>query len=77
MTVQVPVSNPPVASFTYTCGPTVAAGNRTNACDFDAACSTDENAATLTYTWNFGNGHGLGAGGPPHLHAPPAASRSP
>lgn len=61
VTVQVPVSNPPVASFTYTCGPTVAAGVRTNTCEFDARSSTDENAATLTYAWNFGNGTGSGA----------------
>jgi hypothetical protein len=27
-----------------------------NVCQFDARSSTDENAATLAYTWNFGNG---------------------
>ena len=31
-----------------------------NVCDFDAKGSTDENAATLTYTWNFGAGTGTG-----------------
>lgn len=61
VTVQVPASNPPVANFTYKCGPEVAADVRTNTCEFDARTSTDENAATLTYAWNFGNGTGSGA----------------
>ncbi len=31
-----------------------------NVCTFDARGSTDENAPTLTYSWNFGNGTGSG-----------------
>jgi PKD repeat protein len=31
-----------------------------NVCQFDARGSTDENATTLTYSWNFGNGTGSG-----------------
>ena len=31
-----------------------------NVCQFDARGSTDENATTLTYAWNFGNGTGAG-----------------
>ena len=31
-----------------------------NVCNFDARGSTDENAPTLTYSWNFGNGSGSG-----------------
>jgi len=31
-----------------------------NVCQFDARNSTDENATTLTYAWNFGNGTGTG-----------------
>ena len=61
VSVQVPTSNPPVANFTFKCGPAVATGVRTNTCEFDARTSTDENAPTLTYAWNFGNGTGSGA----------------
>jgi len=57
----VPPSNPPVANFSFKCGPTVAAGVRTNTCEFDGRASTDENATTLTYAWDFGNGTGTGA----------------
>ena len=53
VTVAAPVSNvAPVASFTFSC---VA-----NICSFDGRASTDENAPTLTYSWNFGNGTGAG-----------------
>jgi PKD repeat protein len=47
-----PTSNPPVASFTYSCVE--------NVCSFDGRSSTDETPATLTYSWNFGNGSGSG-----------------
>jgi PKD repeat protein len=51
--VHVTVSGPPgnvapVASFTVSCNQ--------NVCSFDGRGSTDENAPTLTYAWNFGNG---------------------
>jgi len=53
VTVSAPVNNlAPTASFTYSC---VA-----NVCSFDGRGSTDENAPTLTYSWNFGNGTGSG-----------------
>ncbi len=48
VTVTIPPNNPPVANFTYSCVQ--------NVCSFDGRSSTDENAATLTYSWNFGNG---------------------
>jgi len=49
VTVSVPPgNNPPVPSFTISCAE--------NVCTFDARGSTDENAQTLTYSWNFGNG---------------------
>ena len=54
VTVQVPASNPPVASFSVVCGPAVATGIRSNTCEFDGRGSTDENPTTLTYAWNFG-----------------------
>lgn len=44
--VTQPANNPPVPIFTYTCNQ--------NVCTFDGRASTDENAASLTYTWNFG-----------------------
>ncbi|HCB04112.1 MAG TPA: hypothetical protein DEQ43_07675 [Nocardioides bacterium] len=50
--VTQPANNPPVPSFTYTCNQ--------NVCTFDGRASTDENAASLTYTWNFGQGSGTG-----------------
>ncbi len=43
---------PPVANFTFSCVQ--------NVCTFDGRTSTDENAPTLTYSWNFGNGSGSG-----------------
>lgn len=47
VTVNAPASNlAPVARMTTSC---VA-----NKCTFDARTSTDENAATLTYSWSFG-----------------------
>jgi len=49
VTVSGPPGNtPPVASFTVSCDQ--------NICSFDGRGSTDENAPTLTYAWNFGNG---------------------
>ncbi len=42
----------PVARFTVSCAQ--------NVCTYDGRTSTDENAATLTYAWNFGNGTGSG-----------------
>lgn len=44
--VSQPSNNPPVASFTYTCNQNVST--------FDGRGSTDENANSLTYAWNFG-----------------------
>ena len=44
--VTAPANEPPVASFTYTCDQ--------NVCTFDGRSSTDENATSLTYAWNFG-----------------------
>jgi len=46
VTVTQPPNNPPVASFTYSCDQ--------NVCVFDGRGSTDENANSLTYSWNFG-----------------------
>jgi PKD repeat protein len=49
VTVTAPAGNvAPVASFTASC--------TQNVCGFDGRGSTDENAPTLTYSWNFGNG---------------------
>ncbi|HTE67506.1 MAG TPA: PKD domain-containing protein, partial [Actinomycetes bacterium] len=49
VTVSAPAGNlAPVASFTVSCNQ--------NVCSFDGRASTDENAPTLTYSWNFGNG---------------------
>jgi PKD repeat protein len=49
VTVTAPAGNTaPVASFTAAC--------TQNVCAFDGRASTDENAPTLTYAWNFGNG---------------------
>jgi PKD repeat protein len=48
VTVSAPPGNQaPVASFTVSCNQ--------NVCSFDGRGSTDENAPTLTYAWNFGN----------------------
>ena len=47
VTVSAPAGNAaPVASFTASCAE--------NVCSFDGRASTDENAPTLTYSWNFG-----------------------
>ena len=48
--VTQPSNLPPVPSFTYTCNQ--------NVCTFDGRGSTDENASSLTYTWNFGTSSG-------------------
>jgi PKD repeat protein len=49
VTVSAPPGNvAPTASFTVSC--------TQNVCGFDGRASTDENAPTLTYAWNFGNG---------------------
>ncbi len=45
-------NQPPVSNFTYSCVQ--------NICNFDGRTSTDENAATLTYSWNFGQGSDSG-----------------
>ena len=45
---------PPVASFTYSCNQ--------NVCAFDGRSSTDEDATTLVYSWNFGTNQGSGSG---------------
>ena len=57
VTVAPPASNPPVARFTSTCG---AGTDAANVCTFDGRTSTDETPASLTYSWNFGNGTGSG-----------------
>lgn len=44
--VSQPPNNPPAASFTYSCNQ--------NVCTFDGRGSTDENPASLTYSWSFG-----------------------
>ena len=57
VTVTAPAGNvAPVASFTASCSQ--------NVCSFDGRASTDENAPTLTYSWNFGNGR-TGSGSVP------------
>ncbi|MFZ2501718.1 MAG: PKD domain-containing protein, partial [Nocardioides sp.] len=48
VTVTAPAgNNPPVANIAKTC--------TNNACTFDARGTTDENAPTVTYAWNYGN----------------------
>jgi large repetitive protein len=44
--VTQPSNNPPGASFTYNC--------IQNVCTFDGRGSTDEDTASLTYSWSFG-----------------------
>jgi hypothetical protein len=61
VTVQVPVSNPPVAAFTVACG----TGGDTNLCQFDGRATTDENINAVTYSWNYGTGQGTGSGAVP------------
>jgi PKD repeat protein len=59
VTVSAPAGNvAPTASFTVSCNQ--------NVCGFDGRGSTDENAPTLTYSWNFGNGR-TGSGAVPTL----------
>ncbi|MGC3994581.1 MAG: PKD domain-containing protein [Propionicimonas sp.] len=58
ITVQVPASNPPVASFTATCG----TGADSNVCEFDARATTDEEIGSVTYSWNYGTGQGTATG---------------
>jgi len=59
VTVSAPAGNAaPTASFTVSCNQ--------NVCGFDGRGSTDENAPTLTYSWNFGNGR-TGSGSVPTL----------
>ena len=54
VTVTHPEGNTiPVADFTVSCDQ--------NVCTYDGRGSTDDNAATLEYSWNFGNGTGSGA----------------
>ena len=50
--VTSPPNDPPVANFTVSCAE--------NVCSFDGRTSTDEDAPTLTYSWDFGNGFGSG-----------------
>jgi PKD repeat protein len=47
-----PGNTAPVANFTVSCNQ--------NVCTYDGRSSTDENAATLSYAWNYGNGVGSG-----------------
>lgn len=54
VTVTSPANEAPVASFTYSCVE--------NVCTFDGRGSTDENTASLTYSWNFGTGQGSATG---------------
>jgi PKD repeat protein len=49
-----------VASFTVSCNQ--------NVCGFDGRGSTDENAPTLTYAWNFGNGRTGSGSVPSHTY---------
>jgi PKD repeat protein len=57
ITVTRPANNAPVANATVSCVE--------NVCSFDGRTSTDENAASLTYAWNFGTGQGTGTGSIP------------
>ena len=61
VTVTAPAGNvAPVASFTASCSQ--------NVCSFDGRASTDENAPTLTYSWNFGNGRTGSGSVPSHTY---------
>ena len=61
VTVTAPAGNvAPVASFTTSCSQ--------NVCGFDGRASTDENAPTLTYSWNFGNGRTGSGSVPSHTY---------
>jgi PKD repeat protein len=61
VTVSAPAGNvAPTASFTVSCNQ--------NVCAFDGRGSTDENAPTLTYSWNFGNGRTGSGSVPSHTY---------
>jgi PKD repeat protein len=61
VTVTAPAGNvAPTASFTVSC--------TQNVCGFDGRASTDENAPTLTYSWNFGNGRTGSGSVPSHTY---------
>jgi PKD repeat protein len=61
VTVSAPAGNvAPVASFTASC--------TQNVCSFDGRASTDENAPTLIYSWNFGNGRTGSGSVPSHTY---------
>ena len=63
VTVTSPAGNlAPIASFTSSCNQ--------NVCTFDARSSTDENVATLTYSWTGARARlvGLRSGAGSHLH---------
>ena len=65
VTVTAPAGNqPPVARASVVC-------TNGNVCDFDARASTDENAPTLTYSWNFGNGRTGSGPLPEHYYTGP------
>ncbi len=67
VTVSAPPGNqPPVAHATVNC-------SGTNHCTFDARTSTDEDAPTLTYAWNFGNGR-TATGAVPSIYFTSAAT---
>ena len=53
-----------MASFTVSCNQ--------NVCSFDGRGSTDENAPTLTYSWNFGNNRTGTGPVPNHTFTSPA-----
>ncbi|MEI2808869.1 MAG: PKD domain-containing protein [Nocardioides sp.] len=66
VTVTAPAgNNPPVAHIVKSC--------TDNACTFDARTTTDENAATVTYAWNYGNGV-TGTGPLPTYYFPTAGT---
>jgi PKD repeat protein len=61
VTVTAPAGNvAPTASFTVSCSQ--------NVCAFDGRGSTDENAPTLTYSWNFGNNRSGSGPVPSHTY---------
>ncbi len=66
VTVTAPTgNNPPVARIVRSC--------TNNACTFDARTTTDENTATVTYAWNYGNGI-TGTGPLPTYYFPTAGT---
>jgi PKD repeat protein len=56
ITVTLPPNNPPVAHATVSCA--------SNVCTFDGRTSTDEDTASLSYAWSFGD-LGIGTGSVP------------